>query len=124
LVGDNSLKDSLVIIEGITRVFAQSFDGECAEVGNLTLHLSENSLAQMLNLPQTWEKWFKNRAFDAIAWDSLLSKNRQNPNWVAGVPRTWFKEPWRELIFFIQKYITCEGHFSLVYIYHIIIFAS
>jgi hypothetical protein len=27
----------------VTRVFAQSFDGECAHVGNLTIHISENS---------------------------------------------------------------------------------
>jgi hypothetical protein len=42
--------------EGITRAFAHSFDDKFVEVGNLTLHLSEKSFAQMLNLPQTREK--------------------------------------------------------------------
>jgi hypothetical protein len=31
------------------------------------------------------------------------------------------KDPWKDLAFLIQKYVTCEGCFSLIFLYHIII---
>jgi hypothetical protein len=73
----------------------------------------------MLGLPQTGEKWFKNKSIDLRAWTPFLIRNRQKPNWVAGVPRVWLKDPWKDLAFLIQKYITCEGRFSLIFLYHI-----
>jgi hypothetical protein len=35
------------------------------------------------------------------------------------VPRSWLQHPWDELVYIIQKFVTCEGRFSIVYLYHI-----
>jgi hypothetical protein len=75
----------------------------------LIIHLSENSLSQNLGLAQTREKWFKNKSIDLRAQTPFLLRNRQKLNWDAGVPRVWLKDPWKDLDFLIQKYVTCEG---------------
>jgi hypothetical protein len=105
--------------EKITMAFFHSVDGECREVGKLNLHLPENYLAQILNLPQTGEKWVKNKALKVKSLTPFLLGNRRNPNWATGVPRAWFKDPCWDLIFLIQKHVMCEDRFSLVYLYHI-----
>ena len=40
-------------------------------------------------------------------------------NWKKGIPRSWLVHPWDEIVYIIQKFITYEGRFSIVYIYHI-----
>jgi hypothetical protein len=63
-------------IEYVTKYFAQTFDDECAQVGNLTIHLSENSLSQILGLPQTSDKWFENKPIDLKSCTPFLIRNR------------------------------------------------
>jgi hypothetical protein len=40
----------------VTRASAYLFDGERDVIGNLTIHISENSLAQETGLPQEGER--------------------------------------------------------------------
>jgi hypothetical protein len=40
-------------------------------------------------------------------------------NWKKGIPRSWLVHPWDELAYLIQKFITCEGRFNIIYLYHI-----
>jgi hypothetical protein len=40
-------------------------------------------------------------------------------NWKKGIPRSWLIHPWDELAYLTQKFITCEGIFSIIYLYHI-----
>ena len=35
----------------VTKQFAETFDGETAQIGNLTLHLSEHLISQVTGLP-------------------------------------------------------------------------
>ena len=47
----------------VTKTFAHSFkekDNQ-VEIGDLKFTVTENSLAQATSLPQTGERWFKNR---------------------------------------------------------------
>ena len=48
----------------VTKAFARSFKDKDsqAEVGDLTVTVSEGSIARATSLPQTGERWFKNRA--------------------------------------------------------------
>jgi hypothetical protein len=48
-----------------------------------------------------------------------MLRNMRRLNWTSGVPRIWLKDPWKDLAFLIQKFITCEGRFSLIFLYHI-----
>lgn len=38
---------------------------------------------------------------------------------MSGVSRSWLKSPWDEIAYLVQKYVTCESRFSLVFLYHI-----
>ena len=56
---------------------------------------------------------------DEKAWTLYINKSRKAHNWIHGVAISWLKSPWDELAYLIQKYVTCEGHFRLVFLYHI-----
>jgi hypothetical protein len=32
-----------------------------------------------------------------------------------------FKKKWRDIFFILQKYVTCEGRYGLVFYYHLIL---
>jgi len=36
-----------------------------------------------------------------------------------GIPREWFNEPWGELFFIIQKFLTCDRGYNVAHLYHI-----
>jgi hypothetical protein len=61
----------------VMRDFSQSFDGEEAQVGNLMLHIYEHLLSQIIGLPQTDEKWFKNKPMEMKPWTPFLLRNRK-----------------------------------------------
>jgi hypothetical protein len=47
-------------------------------------------------------------------------RNRQkNLNWEERFLHIWIKYPWKDLAFLIQKLVTCEGEYSLIFLYHI-----
>ena len=48
----------------VTKAFARSFNGNNVEVGDLQFTITESSLAQATGLPQTGERWFKNRTVE------------------------------------------------------------
>jgi len=58
---------------------------------------------------------------DLKAMNPYILRNRQKLYWDAGVPRVWVKDPWKYLSFLIQIYVTCEGRFSLIFLYLIIL---
>jgi hypothetical protein len=103
----------------VTKQFAESFDGQKAQIGNLTLSITKDFISQVTRLPQIGEKWFKKQYMDESARTLYINKSRKAHNWVHGVARSWIKSPWDELAYLIQKYVTCEGRFSLVFLYHI-----
>jgi hypothetical protein len=51
----------------VTRASAQTLDGESAQIGNLIIHLSENTLSQITSLPRLGERWFKNKTIEEKA---------------------------------------------------------
>jgi hypothetical protein len=106
--------------EGIALDFAYSFDGEKATVGNFILRITEDSLAVVTGLPQIGERYFKTKHFKDKSWVPFISRSRvASVNWKKGIPRSWLVHPWDELAYLIQKFITCEGRFSIIYLYHI-----
>jgi hypothetical protein len=106
--------------EEVALEFAHSFDGERATIGNLTIRISEDIIAQVTGLPQTGERYFKTKYFKDKSWASFVSRSRvATVNWKKGIPRSWLIHPWDELAYLIQKFITCEGRFSIIYLYHI-----
>ena len=103
----------------MTRQFAESFDGQKPQIGNLTLYILEDFISQVTGLPQIGKKWFKKQHIDEKAWNLYINKSRKAHNWINGITRSLLKSPWDELAYLIQKYIKCEGRFSLIFLYHI-----
>ena len=91
-----------------------------ATVGNITIRISEDVIAQITGLPQIGERYFKTKHFKDKSWATFVSKSMiVEVNWKKGIPRSWLIHPWDELTYLIHKFITCEGRFSIVYLYHI-----
>ena len=103
----------------VTNTFARSFDGVEAEVGDLKFSITKASIAAATELPQEGERWFKNKSFDERAWRVIL----RNPGmdvtiFNRGIPVSALQEKWASLLLIIQKFITCEGRFGSMYMYH------
>ena len=104
----------------VTKTFARSFNGVEVEIGDIKFLVTEESIAAATKLPQEGERWFKNKNFDERAWRIIL----HNPGmditiFKRGIPVSALEEKWTSLLFIIQKFITCEGWFGSMYMYHI-----
>lgn len=103
----------------ITKAFARSFNGQVVEIGDLKFTVTEASIAAVIDLPQEGEKWFKNNILEDQAWRVIL----HNPGmditvFTRGILVHALKEEWASLLLIIQKFITCEGCFGAMYMYH------
>jgi hypothetical protein len=67
------------------------------------------------------ERWWKKEMLHADLVNQFLVPEHQNPNWSQGIPQKWLKEEWKSVLEAIRRYITCEGRFSVVHCYHIIL---
>jgi len=59
----------------------------------------------------------RNVVMEFVNW--FLSPENQNPNWIQGIPHSWVRKEWHIALLIIHRYITCEGIYSLVHLYHI-----
>ena len=80
--------------------------------------MSEESIAETNGLLEEGDKWFKNMKIDGIPWHSLLVFKRSHYN-VKGIPIQLFKTRWHGLLLVIKQFITCEGRYGLVLLFHI-----
>ena len=119
---DSFFHKFLVFNLEVTKQFVETFDGETAQIGILTLHLSKHLISKVIGLPRTGERWFKNKHIGEKEWTPYINPSRKAHNSVNRIARNWLKSPWNELTFVIQKYITCQTQFSLIFLYHIRIF--
>lgn len=103
----------------VSKAFAKSFDGEKAEFKSLMPRVTEKSIAQATDLSIEGEKWFKRTSLRPSDFNYLLVSDHKNPDWRKGIPRVWIKKEFRDLLYLIQKYITCERRFALTFLYHL-----
>jgi hypothetical protein len=104
----------------VMRAFAETFDGKTTQVGDVKITVTEETLASITGLENKGENWFKAQRLKGKGWTTFMDKMQQDLDWGKGVPRTWLSNPWRDVVFFIQKYLTCEGRYSLIFLYHIL----
>jgi hypothetical protein len=106
--------------EEVTKQFAVSFNGEKALIGNHSFRISEDTIAQSITISPEGEKYFKTKQFKEKSWTQFMSRSRvSSVNWKNGVPRSWLLHPWDEMVYILQKFVTCEGRYSIVFLYHI-----
>ena len=66
------------------------------------------------------ERWFKNKNFDERACRIILCNLDMDITiFKRGIPVSALEEKWTSLLSIIHKFITCEGQFGSMYMYHI-----
>lgn len=103
----------------VTKSFTQSFNSQMVEIGDLNFTVTKASVAASTDLPQEGKHWFKIKNVDEQAWRIML----RNPGmditvFTKGILVHALKEEWASLLLIIQKFITCEGCFGAMYMYH------
>jgi hypothetical protein len=99
--------------------FAHNFNGRQTTVRRLTLIVSEESMSKITKLPLQGEKWYKKFKIALENWAQFLKIPSPLPDLRRGIPREALCSPWDEVVFHLQKFITCEGRYSLVHHYHV-----
>ena len=75
-------------------------------------------IAEVIELPRTGESWFKTTITKNVEFRSYLKPEHKNIVWKKSIPTSWLEEKWQHLVKEILVYITCEGRYNRVIIYH------
>jgi hypothetical protein len=102
----------------VAQQFTLTFDGYRAKVGDIQLELNEEFLSSATGLPATGQRWFKNSKVDEVSW-SLLFTSRKIVSCDRGMPLTTLKPRWHDLLAIVKQFVTCEGRYGLVFLYHL-----
>ena len=98
--------------------FALSFDGYKALIGREEFQVDEALIADVAELPRIGEKWFKTTITKDVEFRSYLKLEHKNVVWKKIIPSSWIEGKWQQLLKEILVYITCEGRYNRVMIYH------
>jgi hypothetical protein len=102
----------------VSRQFALSFDGGRAKVGDLQLEITEQSISLATGLPVNGEKWSKNYRVKDVPW-TLLFRSRTVNSCNRGLPAKMLKPRWYDLLMILKQFITCEGRYGFVFLFHL-----
>ena len=80
--------------------------------------MDEALIAEVTELPRTRESWFKTTITKDVEFRSYLKPEHKNIVWKKRIPTSWLEEKWHHLLKAIFVYITCEGRYNRVMIYH------
>jgi hypothetical protein len=94
----------------VARQFTLTFDGCRAKVGDVQLEIDEEFLSLATGLPAT--------GLEEVPW-TLLFQSRRVSSCDKGLPANMLKQRWHDLLMITKKFITCEGRYGLVFLYHI-----
>jgi hypothetical protein len=100
-------------------VFSQNFDCFEVEIRKLLMLVTEQSIAEACRLVVGGERWWNKEHVVTEFVNQFLLLDKKNLEWIKGVPHSWIRQECDTALIIIQSYITCEGRFSLIYIYHI-----
>ena len=104
----------------VTKTFARSFNGAEVEIGDIKFTITEVFIVEAMKLPRQGEFWFKNREFHNEAWRQILKTPGMDVSiFKKGIPNSKLKNKWRNMLLILQNFITCEGRFGTLYVYHI-----
>jgi hypothetical protein len=130
LLFDNARKDLensgwLVFIQrfegfnlSVAQQFALTFDGCRVKVGDIQLELNEEFISFATGLAATGQRWFKNSKVDEVLWP-LLFVSRKVVSCDKGMPISTLKPRWHDLLVIVKQFVTCEGRYGLVFLYHL-----
>jgi hypothetical protein len=82
------------------------------------LEVTEEFVSQATGLPQVGEKWFKNAKMLDVPWNFFMVSH-ESTYYPKGIPINILKTRWHNLILILNKFITCEGRYGLVFLDHV-----
>jgi hypothetical protein len=92
----------------VVRQFSLYFDGIKTKVGNLEFEVSEASIVESTEIPNTGERWFKSMILNVSFSKDFLQPDYQKDNLYKGFPRSHLVEGFDKMLKIIQRYFTCE----------------
>jgi hypothetical protein len=98
----------------VAKEFTQTFYGCRAKVGDIQLEVTKYFLSEATGLPLSVQKWFKNSKIDEVPW-SLFMTSKKIDCCEKGILVSLFKVRWHGLLSILKQFITCEGHYGLVF---------
>jgi hypothetical protein len=102
----------------VARQFALTFDGCRAKVGDVQMEINEQFLSSTTSLPATGQKWSKNYKVEDVLW-TFLFQSRMVNSCDKGWPANMLKQRWHDLLMIIKQFITCEGRYGFIFLYHL-----
>lgn len=104
----------------ITKSFAISFDCTEVEIGDIKFAVVESFIAEATKLLRLGERWLKNQEFHDESWKVIIKNPGMDVKvFRKGIPISTLKNKWSSMLLILQKFITCEGRFGSMYVYHI-----
>jgi hypothetical protein len=104
--------------QATAEAFAMSFDGNKARVGSVEIKVDEKFIAEATGLPLTGQKWFKTTALKKQDFKFYLKDGYKHKAWAKGMLISYLDEEWQLLFKGIQLYITSEGRYDKLMMYH------
>jgi hypothetical protein len=87
-------------------------------VGDVQLEITEDFLSEVMDLPLIKKKWFNNSKLEEVPW-SMFVTSWKIQCCEKGIPISLLKDRWHGLLVVLRKFVTCEGRYGLVFLYHI-----
>ena len=104
----------------LTRLFILNLRDKQSNFAGVTFELSSDAIAHATSIPNVVEIWFKRANFDIRCYEPFL-KPRYKEGCKSIFPFSHLLERYAPLMRIIMKYFTCEGRYSIIYSYHIIL---
>jgi len=101
----------------VARQFAERYNGSRVMIGSINFVAENAIISKATDLPQIGEPWFKGKIVVAIDCNLFLKEEYKDPDWKSGIPTKWLKDEWHGAVEVIQKFITCDFHFTREMIY-------
>ena len=83
----------------------------------LNLKLLESFIAEAMGLPMTGEKWYTKKTMRIGDFFAFLKPQFTMVDWRCIIPSSQLKEDWLSILRVVQRFITCEGRFSISHLY-------
>ena len=85
----------------------------------MKLMILEATIAEATSLPSSGEKYFKGVIVDRKLYQNFLRPEHQVPNWTKEIPRSCIKEEYWMMFISLQRFLTYEGRYAVIFLYHL-----
>lgn len=87
-------------------------------IGPLEMQIDEASIVAATGMPGEGQRWFNATITKKLEFKPYLKPKFQDIIWKREIPTSHLEKKWQTLLKAIQLYITCEGRYDRVMLYH------